>query len=363
MSSAVVTDALQVKTTMYKVSDFVSWQRSKSLELSPKFQRRPVWSKSAKSFLIDTVTRGLPVPPIIIREEFDSSGIEPIREVVDGQQRLRTIFSFIDPVLLKNFDEDKDQFTVRKSHNDELAGKHFLSLASVQKQQILNYEFAIHILPLGTDDRLVLEIFARLNSTGLKANRQELRNAKYFGELKTLMYDLAYEQLTRWRNWRVFTENNIARMDEVETTSELSVMMMSGIQKKDQNDIDNWYNKNDKDFEERTELESRFRVVMDSIDDTIGNELRTLIFSRKALFYVLFSIYYDVLFGIGSSLSENLKPKLLPRNIKEALRGASLSLQNDDLPQQLNKALRGATTDADSRRQLKNYVQENFLNR
>ncbi len=358
MSSVLVTDALQVKTTMYKVSDFVSWQRSKSLELSPKFQRRPVWSKSAKSFLIDTVTRGLPVPPIIIREEFASSGIEPIREVVDGQQRLRTIFSFIDPVLLNNFDKDKDQFTVRKSHNDELAGKHFSSLASVQKQQILNYEFAIHILPLGTDDRLVLEIFARLNSTGLKANSQELRNAKYFGEFKTLMYDLAYEQLTRWRNWGIFTENNIARMEEVETTSELAVMILSGVQKKNQSEIDNWYKENDKDFAKRAELESRFRTVMDSIEDTIGNELRTLIFSRKALFYVLFGVYYDMLFGIGLPLGDNTKLKVLPKNMHQALKNASSSLQNDSLPQKLSNALRGATTDADSRRQLINYVKE-----
>jgi hypothetical protein len=82
--------AWNINKTQYKVSDFISWQRSKSLVLSPSFQRRPVWKKSAKSYLMDTIVRGLPIPIIFLRERQTSlEQLEPRREVVDGQQRMR----------------------------------------------------------------------------------------------------------------------------------------------------------------------------------------------------------------------------------------------------------------------------------
>ena len=47
----------EMTRTLYKVSDFVSWQKTKTLILSPSFQRRPVWKLGAKSYLIDTVVK------------------------------------------------------------------------------------------------------------------------------------------------------------------------------------------------------------------------------------------------------------------------------------------------------------------
>ena len=57
-----------IQRTQFKVSDFVNWYRSNELELSPIFQRRSVWPTGAKSFLIDTVMRGLPIPAVILQE-------------------------------------------------------------------------------------------------------------------------------------------------------------------------------------------------------------------------------------------------------------------------------------------------------
>ncbi len=39
-------------TRTYSISDFVEWDKSGLLELSPDFQRRSVWSDKAKSYLI-----------------------------------------------------------------------------------------------------------------------------------------------------------------------------------------------------------------------------------------------------------------------------------------------------------------------
>ncbi|MCX5783137.1 MAG: DUF262 domain-containing protein, partial [Elusimicrobia bacterium] len=72
---------VETTKTLYKISDFISWQTSKNLSLSPSFQRRSVWKESAKSYLIDTIVRGLPIPIIFLREKTDPNTLETKREV------------------------------------------------------------------------------------------------------------------------------------------------------------------------------------------------------------------------------------------------------------------------------------------
>ena len=94
-----------------KVSDFLGWQRDGTLILSPSFQRRPVWKPIAKSYLMDTIVRGFPVRVIYIRERVDLDRQQTVREIVDGQQRLRTIISFVAPDALTDFDPARDELT------------------------------------------------------------------------------------------------------------------------------------------------------------------------------------------------------------------------------------------------------------
>ena len=77
----------------YSINDFVEWDGQKQLVLNPRFQRRAVWSEKAKSYLIDTIIRGKPIPKIFIRQKLNVTTKTSLREVVDGQQRLRTILS------------------------------------------------------------------------------------------------------------------------------------------------------------------------------------------------------------------------------------------------------------------------------
>jgi hypothetical protein len=340
---------LAIAKTVYKVSDFLSWQRAGSLVISPSFQRRSVWPKAAKSFLIDTVVRGLPMPIIFLREQTDLHTLEPVREVIDGQQRLRTLISFIEPSLLKDFNSDRDAFTVKRTHNSDIAGRTFRNLEPEVRRHILNYEFSAHVLPSDTDDREVLQIFARMNATGIKVNAQELRNAEYFGAFKTLVYDLAYEQLGRWRTWKVFSETDIARMQEVEETSDIILTMTKGVHGKNQPALDKLYADNEEEFPHADETSRRFRFTMDAIEDTFGEDIRASVFSRKAIFHTLFTLYYHLLYGLGSKLQKE-KPKALPKRLVVALKNASDQITGEELEEDLAKALRGATSDLKSRR-------------
>ncbi len=346
----------EIEKTTYKVSDFVSWKRANTLELSPSFQRRPVWKAGAKSYLIDSVVRALPMPIIFLREKkVDLAKLEPIREVVDGQQRIRTVLGYIDPSLLKDFNPVMDHFTVFEEHNSDLADKSFKDLPADIRQQILGYQFSVHVLPASSDDREVLEIFARMNSTGVKLNPQELRNAEWFGIFKTTMYRLATEQLYRWRDWKVFTEFNIARMDEVELTSELVLLILKGVSQKTQKAIDTTYKTYDKKFPNRNEVIHRFRAVMETISNKLGKEIGRLPFKGRPLFYDLFAYFYDLQFGLGSGL-QKLKPKAVPAAAVERVRTVSKKIVAQTAPESVLNAVARRTTHLSSRRAIVNYL-------
>jgi hypothetical protein len=357
----------QTLRTLYRVSDFITWQREESLELNPNFQRRSVWTRGAKSFLIDTILRGFPVPIIFLREKrTDLRTLKNARDVVDGQQRIRTILSFIDHDLVPNFDPQRDDFEINRTHNKDLGGKRFSQLSRANQQRILDYQFSVHSFPSDTDDRMILQIFARMNATGVKLNAQELRNAEYFGEFKTSAYELATEQLFRWRDdWEVFSPDGIARMLEVEMASEFMAFIISGTLDKKTATIGSFYKQYDTTFLDRPEVERRFRTVFDTIDDLFSNGVHRL-FSSRTMFFALFIAIYSMQFESRTHLGRlklatlpplsKDKPNPLTPQMRGKLIKAATSIKDSSAPESVMKARRSRTTDAVNRRTLISYL-------
>lgn len=347
----------QVTKTQYKVSDFLSWQKSDRLILTPKFQRRPVWRPGAKSYLLDTIIKGYPIPIIFLREQkTDLKTLEHKREVVDGQQRIRTVLSFIDPSSLgSRFDPGKDSFHIERAHEEAFADKGFSQLPPDIQQSILDYEFSVQVLPSSVDDRQVIQIFARMNATGYKLNPQELRNARFFGEFKTSMYTLAAEQLPRWEKWGVFTWNNIARMQEVEITSEFAQFMLNGIVGKSQRALDNLYDQKNANFAERARVERRFQYIMDLIDDDLGATLSKTVFKKRAPFFALFAAIYGAVYGIRSKLGSG-RPKKLPPGFAASVATVSERIDLGGAPRSVTEALERRTTHPGSRKTVVSYL-------
>lgn len=269
----------------YSVNDFREWHDRKELELQPKFQRRSVWSDKARSYLVDSIVRSKPIPKIFIRQDIDPKTKKTVREVVDGQQRLRTIFSFL-----------KDGFKLSKTHSPEYGGKFYSGLPESVQTAILKYELSVDLL-LDAPDKEVLDIFARLNSYAVKLNKQELRNATYFGEFKTTVYSLALEYIAFWTENKIFSDSEILRMDEVELVSDLLVAMLDGI--KSRKVIDAYYQKYDDELADKTRLVHNFRRTMDTIGGVSSGSLANTPFASPVLFYSLFCSVYHHLFGLA----------------------------------------------------------------
>lgn len=349
----------QTLRTQYRVSDFVTWQRDGALELNPNFQRRPVWKKGAKSYLIDTILRGMPMPIIFLRDlRTDINTLTAKRDVVDGQQRIRTIFSFIDPKLVPKYDPSRDDFMISATHNKELGNHTFAQLTKENKQRILDYQFSVHSFPADTDDREILQIFARMNSTGVKLNHQEIRNAEFFGPFKKIAYEIATEQLNRWRDWRVFIPDQIARMNEVELSSEFMLLIINGILGKDNKTIDRYYKKYDpeRSFNDGPEVAQRFRSTFGVIDSLVQQDTIKKFFNNRTLFYALFATVYGLQYGLRSPTKEDqplarAKAKPIKTAVIEHIRNAGARIAAQDrIPERVSEALRGATTDPGSRK-------------
>jgi len=283
--------------TTYTALDFLQFRESGSLELAPDFQRRSVWGTPARSFFIDSLIRGFPVPPIYLRVRQNEDGTRTIRQVIDGQQRLRSVLLFID-----------GDFALSKTLPAPWAGYDFQELAPPHKDAVRNFGFICEVLH-GVSDREVLEIFARLNTYSVQLNAQELRNGTYFGLFKQTAYQLAHDHIEFWRQNRIVTENGIARMSEVELTSELMIVLMDGLQDK-KTGINQFYADFDETFPGRDRIASRFRSVIDDITESLGDELRTTEFRRNPLFYSLFAAVAHHRFGISGTKLATPKSRL-----------------------------------------------------
>jgi len=348
-----------IQKTFYKISDFVSWKKRDNLILSPYFQRRSVWKKGAKSYLMDTILKNLPIPIIFLRDlGTDPKTLEPKRQVIDGQQRLRTVFSFIDKTLLKDYNVKRDDFTIQKNHNADYAGKEFQFLEPDVKSAILNYEFSVHILPSSIDDREVIQIFRRMNSTNYVLNKQELLNACYFGEFKSTMYKVSALHINKWRAWETFSEDDIARMFEAELTSELAIAMInSKIEGKSNTMISSFYKTYDDNFKFKTEFEKRFNEVMELIDKTFAYSKRDFVFFKRTLFYSFFCHVYNITFGFETPLSKKASIKQLNTEQINNILEKNNKIAKRKAPRKVLESSDRRTTSIQERKNIYNYLE------
>jgi hypothetical protein len=257
----------------YSVRDFAEWDDKGELELAPKFQRRDIWSDKARSYLIDTIVRGKPIPKIFMRQDLNLKTRRTKREIVDGQQRLRSVLSFI-----------RDGFKCSRAHHEDIRGKYFSGLSKEMQRDVLRYEFSVDLLQ-DTPDNEIYDLFARINTYAETLKAQELRHAKWFGEFKSSVYELATEFSPFFERNNILTPKQILRMAEAEFISDLLLATIEGIVAGGKPVLDKAYKDYDDIFPGRELHEKRFRATMDTIAAIFVDELPQLQFRTLVLFY------------------------------------------------------------------------------
>lgn len=153
-----------------------------SLILSPYYQRYDgIWSLKDKSLFIESIILNIPIPSIYLSEDSKGNLI-----VIDGRQRLSTLFEFMD---------EKKGFRLQGlSILKELNGYKFNKLVGDKekfKSKIEDRSLHIAKLRYGTDETFIIETFERVNTKGAKLNAQEIRNAIHHGKSTDLLNDIS----------------------------------------------------------------------------------------------------------------------------------------------------------------------------
>ncbi|WP_089278308.1 DUF262 domain-containing protein [Antarctobacter heliothermus] len=256
----------------YSVSDFNEWYLDGKLDLSPDFQRRSVWSSSAKAFLADTIIRGKPFPKVILMQEYKDGKL--LRVVVDGQQRLRAIFDFIN-----------DGIKISRAHNKEFAGLTFSQLPEDMQDDFMQYEVGCDVLNSAPLEEL-LDIFARINRYTVKLNGQEMRNASYSGFFKSAAYEIGYENLDHWLSSGILSKTSINRMAEAELASDLLGCFL--VQMQSSKAVETTYKRFEDEEGAIPEVRARLRNAIHAVASVYTNdEIKGSAWSSKHMYFSL----------------------------------------------------------------------------
>ncbi|MBP0016350.1 MAG: DUF262 domain-containing protein [Cyanobacteria bacterium SBLK] len=215
----------------------------------PGFQRNFVWDIKKSSKLIESLILGLPVPQLFLYEQERNKFL-----VIDGQQRLMSIYYFIKerfPLpekrseLRKIFDEygslpnkileDDEYFTdfsltlpsYLSNQPNSYANKSYTTLGEAKLQFELRpiRNIIVRQNTPKDDDSSVYEIFSRLNSGGLNLTPQEIRLSLHHSEFYNILMDLNLEE-----GWRkiLSNPNPDLRSRDIEILLRIFAMLIDG---------------------------------------------------------------------------------------------------------------------------------------
>ena len=235
----------QPKPTAYKYDELITYIEDGTIKL-PKFQRDFVWGINDTAELLDSIVKGYPIGTIIIWktqhrlnsikniggiELPDTSIGEPIKYVLDGQQRLASLFVSIKGETIKQNDKnvdykkiylnlnenidksnsiitstepDGEYITIHELLNENITYltnnyKSHIEKIDTYKKQFQTYDFSvIEIIDYSIED--AVDIFTRMNTTGKVLSLFDIMVAKTYDESKNFdlfqKYKLLSEELS-----------------------------------------------------------------------------------------------------------------------------------------------------------------------
>jgi hypothetical protein len=171
-----------IESNREKLPGFVNQLKEPGyMDLRPFYQRRPRWDPRTQSLLIESFIMNIPVPPVFLYERDYNSF-----EVMDGQQRITAIRDFY-----------ANSFKLRGLETwPELNGRTYATLpekirAGIDRRSITSIVLLKESTESEEEASLLREtVFDRLNTGGIKLERQEIRNALYRGAFNDMLHEI-----------------------------------------------------------------------------------------------------------------------------------------------------------------------------
>lgn len=183
----------------------------------PGFQRGFVWTRAEKSRFIESLILGLPVPTLFLARDAESSRLN----IIDGQQRLKTLQSYLNGEFSLAGKEIPDDLKGRFHSFKREKSPNARVLDPADERTLVDaviHSIVIRPNPKHDDSDLgheynkaIIQIFKRLNTSGKALTPQEVRASIFHGELLSLV-----QALNENEDWRALFGPVHSRMKDQE---------------------------------------------------------------------------------------------------------------------------------------------------
>ena len=264
---------MKVVTTNLTIAQYCGQMQNHEIVVNHDYQRSSrVWPAPARSYLIDTILLGYPIPKLALYQKTDLRSRQTINEIVDGQQRSRAILAFFDDKL-------------RITGKSDFAGKRYSQLDEPDQQRFIEYQLSLDIFTGATENE-IRQVFRRINSYMVPLNPQEIRHATHQGAFKWFIVALIERYAQALKQIGVFSEPQLSRMNDGALFTEITLAMLSGIKTSRITLLKDLYESKDREFTEAKSLERRFDEVFGQILD--WTDLHNGVLMKPYNFYSLF---------------------------------------------------------------------------
>jgi hypothetical protein len=207
------TQSLHFKITTKTINDLVSLYEDGKLELSPVFQRQSVWRERDRVKLIDSIFRNYPLPAIFFYKRIENGDI--VYDVIDGKQRLESIFQFMRK-MPKSF-----KAKVRLPETEDVEYIDWRVILKKERAHLMT-GYELSVIEVDGDLSDIIDIFVRINSTGKALTQQEKRKARYYNSpfLREAAHIAGKHESYFLRNG-IISSDQINRMKHIELICEL----------------------------------------------------------------------------------------------------------------------------------------------
>lgn len=213
------------ENVLMTVSEIVKFYERGRININPAYQRNYRWSNEQKTKFIESLILKYPIPPIITIKTENDNGLYNY-EIIDGVQRLSTIFEFVNAksesggVIINEFEtlktlEGATEFT-------DINGKDWSMFQKEQFDFIFESSTLLFINLMTEEEEVKYEMFERLNTLSTELTPQEIRNSIIALKNKDIYKEISNKVNSLSKD--IFGKNDLVKRKDLEYFVEFSLI-------------------------------------------------------------------------------------------------------------------------------------------
>ncbi|MFV0216666.1 DUF262 domain-containing protein [Empedobacter falsenii] len=249
----------------FSVKELVDLIKNEKIDLNPSYQRNFIWGPKDQKELIDTILLEFPLPSFFLYKKPDG-----YYEMVDGQQRSKTIFRFVQGQISSSLKTNSQTFD------------------KIDQEKFLNYKLPIILIENLKPSESLKDYYVWINKKGIHLNPSEVNKSEFHDTnfLRLATEALNYQNLIELD---LFSDAVSKRMNDRSFIEELLGYLQVGIKEKKKS-VEFIYSEEDITNEEYITLNNRFEKIIDIIYEVQKiKPIKTTRYKQKNDFYTLFN--------------------------------------------------------------------------